>query len=291
MISPRELKIGMLGLGGSVATPAEGITAEVIVVKDQDELDALADEAIRGKIVVFNFPMPPFSPTQGSGYGAAVAYRSKGATWAAERGAVAALVRSCTAYSLATPHTGAMGYSGGPNIKKIPTACITIEGATLLARLQARGKTPVVQLKMSAQQHGEVPSANVLGEIVGSEKPEEIVVIGGHIDSWDVGTGAQDDGCGCVVAMEALNMIRQAGLKPRRTIRVVLWTNEENGTAGAKSYAVRHQAETHVAGIESDSGDLRRRGCRSISRMMTKSKSPLASSQKSSIIGCKKNHY
>ncbi len=254
MISPRELKIGMLGLGGSVATPAEGITAEVIVVKDQDELDALADEAIRGKIVVFNFPMPPFSPTQGSGYGTAVAYRSKGATWAAERGAVAALVRSCTAYSLATPHTGAMGYSGGPNIKKIPTACITIEGATLLARLQARGKTPVVQLKMSAQEHGEVPSANVLGEIVGSEKPEEIVVIGGHIDSWDVGTGAQDDGCGCVVAMEALNMIRQAGLKPRRTIRVVLWTNEENGTAGAKSYAVRHQAETHVAGIESDSG-------------------------------------
>ena len=254
MISPRRIEIGMLGLGGSVATPPEGITAEVIVVKDRDALDALPDDAIDGKIVVFNFPMPPFSPTEGSGYGAAVAYRSQGATWAAERGAVAALVRSCTAYSLATPHTGGMRYSGGPNVKKIPAAAITIEGATLLARLQARGKNPVVQLKMSAQEQGEVPSANVLGEIVGCEKPEEIVVIGGHIDSWDVGTGAQDDGCGCVAAMEALNMIRKAGLKPRRTIRVVLWTNEENGAAGAKSYAVRHQAETHIAGIESDAG-------------------------------------
>lgn len=254
MIEPREMPIGMLGLGGSVGTPPEGITAEVIVVKDKAELDALPDESIRGKIVVFNFPMPPFSPTEGSGYGDAVAYRSNGAKWASERGGIAALVRSCTAYSLATPHTGVMGYSGGPEVKKVPTAAITIEAATLLSRLQARGKVPVVQLKMSAQNLGEVPSANVLGEIVGSENPEQIVVIGGHLDSWDVGTGAQDDGCGCVVAMEALNMIRQAGLKPRRTIRVVLWTNEENGAAGADSYAARHQAEDHVAGIESDSG-------------------------------------
>ncbi len=260
MTSPREVEIGMLGLGGSVATPANGITAEVIVVKDKEALDALPDEAIRGKIVVFNFPMPPYSPSKGSGYGEAVAYRTNGATWAAERGAVAALVRSCTAYSLSTPHTGVMQYSGGPDIRKIPAAAITIEGATLLSRLQARGKNPVVRLKMSAQDHGEVPSANVLAEIVGSEKPEEIVVIGGHIDSWDAGTGAQDDGCGCVVAMEALNMIRKAGLKPRRTIRVVLWTNEENGTAGARSYAVRHQSETHVAGIESDAGGFAPQG-------------------------------
>ena len=254
MVEPRPLKIDMLGLGGSVATPTEGIVAEVIVVKDKDELDGLPDEAIKDKIVVFNFPMPRYSETEGSGYGAAVAYRSNGARWAAERGAVAALVRSCTAYSLNTPHTGAMRYAGGPDVKKIPTAAITIEGATLLARLQARGKKPVVKLYMEAKDYGEVLSANVLAEIVGSEKPEEIVVIGGHIDSWDVGTGAHDDGTGCVAAMEALNILRQLKLRPRRTIRVVLWTNEENGIAGALNYFSRHQGEVHVAGIESDSG-------------------------------------
>ncbi len=260
MISPRPCKLNMLGLGGSVATPKDGITAEVIVVKDKDELDALPDEQIKGKIVVFDVPMPPYSEQDGSGYGRVVQYRGNGAKWASERGAVAALVRSVTAYSLDSPHTGAMRYSGGPEIKKIPTAAISVEGASLLHRLQNRGKTPVVKLYMEAEDQGEVPSANVLAEIVGSEKPEEIVVIGGHIDSWDVGQGAQDDGCGCVVAMEALNMIRKLGLQPKRTIRVVLWTNEENGIAGARSYAVRHQDEVHVAGIESDSGGFKPQG-------------------------------
>lgn len=252
MTSPRPLKIEMLGLGGSVATPREGLEAEVIVVKDKAELDSLPDEAIEGKIVVFNYPMPPFSRVKGSGYGSTVVYRSNGAVWAAERGAVAALVRSVTAYSLNSPHTGAMRYRAG--VEKIPAAAITIEGATLLHRLQKRGKKPRVRLNMEAHDAGEVPSANVIGEIVGSEKPEEIVVIGGHLDSWDVGTGAHDDGAGCVAAMEALSLIRRLGLKPRRTIRVVLWTNEENGIAGARSYLARHQNEIHVAGIESDSG-------------------------------------
>ncbi len=260
MISPRPCKINMLGLGGSVATPKDGITAEVIVVKDKDELDALPDEQIKGKIVVFDVPMPPYSEQDGSGYGKVVQYRGNGAKWASERGAVAALVRSVTAYSLDSPHTGAMRYSGGPEIKKIPTAAITVEGASLLHRLQNRGKTPVIKLYMEAEDQGEVPSANVLAEIVGREKPEEIVVIGGHIDSWDVGQGAQDDGCGCVVAMEALNIIRKLGLQPKRTIRVVLWTNEENGIAGARSYAVRHQDEVHIAGIESDSGGFKPQG-------------------------------
>ena len=252
MISPRPLKIQMLGLGGSIATPKEGIEAEVVVVENKEALDALPDEKIKGKIVVFNVPMPRWSPTTGSGYGKVVQYRSKGATWASERGAVAALVRSVTAYSLDSPHTGAMRYSA--DVPKIPTAAISVEGATLLARLQARGKKPVVKLMMEASDHGQVPSANVLAEIVGSEKPEEIVVIGGHIDSWDVGTGAHDDGAGCVAAMEAMNILRKLKLRPRRTIRLVLWTNEENGIAGATNYLARHQNETHVAGIESDSG-------------------------------------
>jgi len=259
MLSPRNLKIEMLGLGGSVGTSSEGIEAEVSVVNDKDELDSLEDAQVKGKIVVFNCAMPAYSPTTGSGYGQTVQYRSNGAIWAAERGAVAVLVRSITAYSLNSPHTGAMRLYPA-DARKIPAAAITIEGATLLSRLQKRGKKPVVKLMMEAKDAGEAPSANVLAEIVGSEKPEEIVVIGGHIDSWDVGTGAQDDGAGCVAAMEALNMIRKLGLKPSRTIRVVLWTNEENGIAGARNYLERHQNETHVAGIESDSGGFAPQG-------------------------------
>ena len=252
------LPLAMLGLGGSVATPKEGIVADVIVVKDKAELDALPDEKIKGKIVLFNAAMPPFSTTTGSGYGKVVQYRSNGAIWAAERGAVAALVRSVTAYSLNTPHTGAMRYDA--DTKKIPAAAITIEAAEMLARLQKRGKNLKVKLYMEAKDEGQVPSANVLAEIVGSEKPEEIVVIGGHLDSWDVGQGAQDDGAGCVAAMEALHLIRRLKLKPKRTIRVVLWTNEENGIAGARAYLARHQSETHVAGIESDSGGFSPQG-------------------------------
>ena len=254
LVSPRPMVIQMLGLGGSIGTGAEGIEADVIVVDSKEELDQLPDEAIQGKIVVFNSAMPRFSETEGSGYGSTVIYRSNGAKWAAERGGVAALVRSVTAYSLDSPHTGAMRYSGGPDVKKIPTAAISVEGATLLRRFQNRGITPRVKLYMEAEDQGEAPSHNVLAEIVGHENPEEIVVIGGHIDSWDVGTGAHDDGAGCVAAMEALSILRRLKLKPRRTIRVVLWTHEENGIAGALNYFTRHQDEIHVAGIESDSG-------------------------------------
>ena len=258
LIEPRRMKIDMLGLGWSIGTPAEGITAEVIVVRDKDELDSLSDDQINGKIVVFNFPMPAYSESNGSGYGQAVQYRTNGAKWAAERGGVAALVRSVTAYSLVCPHTGAMRYDA--EIKKVPAAAISVEAAMMLKRLQDRGKKCVVKLKMDAEDQGEAQSANVIAEIVGSEKPDEIVVIGGHIDSWDVGQGAQDDGAGCVVSMEAINIIRKLGLKPRRTIRVVLWTNEENGLAGARSYAARHQNDDHVAGIESDSGGFKPQG-------------------------------
>jgi carboxypeptidase Q len=258
LISPRAEKIGMLGLGGSVATPPEGIAAPVIVVSGKDEYDSLSEDQVRGKIVVFNHAMPKYSEERGSGYGTAVQYRTNGAKWASEKGAVAALVRSVTAESLNTPHTGAMRYGGAE--RKIPVAAITIEAAALMARLQARGIQPAVKLTMHARDEGEVSSANVLGELVGREKPEEIVVIGGHLDSWDVGQGAQDDGSGCVAAMEALAILRRLDLRPRRTIRVVLWTNEENGLAGAQNYLARHQNELHVAGIESDSGGFSPRG-------------------------------
>ena len=153
-----------------------------------------------------------------------------------------------------------MSYAGSGDLKKVPAAAITTESAMMLDRLYKRGKRPAVKLYMEARDEGEVPSANVLAEIVGREKPNEIVVIGGHLDSWDVGQGAQDDGGGCVAAMEALNILRKLELKPRRTIRVVLWTNEENGAAGAKSYAARHANDVHVAGIESDGGTFRPEG-------------------------------
>jgi len=256
LLEPRELPMVMLGLGGSVGTPPEGITAEVVVVKDKAELDAIGDGA-KGKIVLFNYPMPPYDAEKGSRYGETVAYRVNGAAWASEKGAIAALVRSVTARSLRTPHTGGMNY--GKATVKIPTAAITIEDAEMLARFCARGKKPVVKLQMEAKSEAEADSHNVIGELVGREKPDEIVIISGHLDSWDVGQGAHDDGAGVVTAMEALTTLRKLGLRPRRTIRVVLWTNEENGLAGARTYVKDHAAELnkHIAAIESDSGGTR----------------------------------
>lgn len=254
MIEPRAIQLSMLGLGGSVATPAEGITAEVIAVKDREELEALGNAAVRGKIVLFNHAMPAYSEEHGTSYGTTVQYRSNGATWAAKNGAVAALVRSVTARSLRSPHTGGMRYAD--DVTKIPTAAISTEDADTLYRLCKRGVRVVVRLKMEAHFKPDAPSANVVAELRGREKPEEIVVIGGHIDSWDVGQGAHDDGAGVVTAMEALNVLRRLDLRPRRTIRVVLFTNEENGLAGGTQYAKQHEKElpNHVAAIEMDSG-------------------------------------
>lgn len=259
MIQPRHLTLNMLGLGGSVATPPGGITAPVIVVADEDELNAAGDD-VRGKIVLFNKIMPPYDPDRGAGYGATVKYRTQGATLAAAKGAVACLVRSVTAHSLYTPHTGAMNY--GDAKKKIPTAAITVEDTETIAGLTRSGREVVVNLKMNAKTLPDARSANVIGELRGSTNPEEVVIMGGHFDSWDVGQGAHDDGGGCVIAMEAINVLRKLHLRPRRTIRVVLWTNEENGVAGGKAYAKDHADELqhHVAGIESDSGVFAPRG-------------------------------
>jgi len=259
MLTPRETPLAMLGLGGSVATPPGGVTAPVIVARDRDELIAKG-EAVRGKIVLFNHAMPQYTPDKGTGYGQTVTYRYNGAKWAAQQGAVACLVRSVTATSLRSPHTGGMGYQDAT--VRIPTAAISVEDAEMIARLCERGKNVTVQLKMEAADHGEAQGSNVLGELRGSTHPDEIVVIGGHIDSWDVGQGAHDDGGGCVAAMEALNVLRKMGLRPRRTIRVVLWTAEEVGLYGAKAYAKAHadELERHVAAIESDIGSFKPAG-------------------------------
>jgi carboxypeptidase Q len=254
MIAPRVADLPILGLGGSIGTPSEGITAQVAVVEDEKGLDALGDKAV-GKIILFNNPMPKYDPEKGSGYGHTVRFRVHGAKMASEKGAVAILIRSVTAHSLRSPHTGVMHY--GEGVKKIPAAALTVEDAEMLARLFARGQVVKVTLKMSAKTEATPAlSHNVIAELRGREKPDEIVVIGGHIDSWDAGQGAHDDGGGCVIAMEAISALRRLKIIPRRTIRVVLWTNEENGLAGAKAYAKAHASELskHFAAIESDSG-------------------------------------
>lgn len=253
MITPHQRRLPMLGLGGSVGTPPGGISAEVEVVEDEAGLEALGAGAA-GKIVLFNNPMPPYSVEEGAGYGHTVRFRINGARLAAEHGAVACLIRSVTARSLNTPHTGVMHY--GDATTKIPAAALTIEDAEMIANLRARGLPVRLELEMNAQDLGEAESANVVGELRGREKPEEIVVLGGHLDSWDVGQGAQDDGGPCVAAMEAVAVLKRIGLQPRRTIRVVLWTNEENGSFGGRAYAEQHAAELAqtVAAIESDSG-------------------------------------
>lgn len=256
LIQPRVQRLAMLGLGGSVGTPPDGITAPVISVADEEGLEALGDRA-RGAIILFDNPMPPYDPENGSGYGQTVRFRGKGARLASERGAAACLVRSVTATSLRSPHTGAMRY--GDAAVKIPAAAVSTEDAALITRLQERGIPVVVTLKMEAEEKGPALSGNVIAELRGSTLPHEIVIVSGHIDSWDVGQGAHDDGAGSVMAMETINVLRRLGLRPRRTIRVVLWTNEENGLGGAKQYALDHAEELsrHVAAIEADSGAFR----------------------------------
>lgn len=255
LLSPVRRPLVILGLGGTVGTPPEGITADVVEATSWEQLDALG-EKVKGKIVLYNYPMKP-SESMFRSYGEAVAYRGGGASRAAKFGAVAALVRSVTTVSLRTPHTGGMGYAD--NVPKIPAAAVTIEDAETIHRMLARGEKVTVNLKLGAQMLPDAPSANVIGEWRGREKPDEVVVIGGHFDSWDVGTGSTDDGGGCISAMEVINVLKRLNLRPRRTIRVVLWTNEENGGRGAMGYGEAHKADLsrHVLAMESDAGVAR----------------------------------
>lgn len=251
IVSPRRQPIVMLGLGNSVGTPPDGLEAEVLVVRDFQGLDAAADRA-KGRIVLFNAPF--------TNYGETVQYRSAGPSRAAALGAVAALVRSVGPPGLRTPHTGALRYAEG--VREIPAAAITVEDAERLQRMQDRGTPVRVRLRMDAKFLPDAESFNVVGEIPGREKPEEIVLVSGHFDSWDVGTGSTDDGGGCVVTWEALRLMKKLDLRPRRTVRVVLWTNEENGTRGGLGYRDRYrdQLPNHVLMLEADSGVFRPTG-------------------------------
>lgn len=254
MIAPRPRMLPMLGLGGSVATPPEGITAEVIVVDELDSVATLGERA-RGKIVLINQAFEEGrGPAPFRGYSQTVRIRSMGAVESAKVGAVATLIRSVGPYGMQTPHTGSMAYVDG--VPKIPAAAITIEDSEMIKRMTERGQKVVVTLNMEAQILPDADSRNIIVELRGYEKPDEIVVMGGHIDSWDVGTGAMDDAGGCIVTWEALRLMKELGLRPRRTVRVVFWTNEENGLRGANVYKNNRLAEVekHVLAMESDSG-------------------------------------
>jgi carboxypeptidase Q len=243
--APRRHDLAMLGLGNSVGTPAGGIEAELLIVRSFDELDSAADKA-RDRIVLFNIPF--------TSYGETVLYRSDGPSRAAARGAVAVLVRSVGPPGLRTPHTGALRYADGH--PRIPAAAIATEDADRLQRMHDRGTRLRVRLTMGATTLPDAQSFNVIGEIRGRERPDEIVVVGAHLDSWDVGTGATDDAGGSVATWEALRLMKKLGLRPRRTVRVVLFTNEENGLRGGLDYRDRYRDRLadHVLMLESDDG-------------------------------------
>ncbi|PYQ97670.1 MAG: carboxypeptidase [Acidobacteria bacterium] len=251
ILEPARHPLVMLGLGDSVGTSSaggDGVQGEILVVRSFEELDAKA-AAARGRIVFFNAHF--------TNYGETVRFRSAGPSRAARHGAIGMLVRAVGPGGLRTPHTGALQYSS--DAPKIPAAAITTEDADRLQRMADRGSRIVVRLKMDAHFEPDVESANVVGEIRGRDRPGEIVVVSGHLDSWDVGAGATDDGGGCVVTWEALRIMKKLNLRPRRTVRVVLWTNEENGGRGGLAYRDQHRAELskHVLMLESDGGVFR----------------------------------
>jgi carboxypeptidase Q len=249
-------KIVLTALGGSVATPPEGITAEVIGVDNFERLETLGREKIEGKIVLYTAKFDRQMAADGHGgeaYGEAVTYRALGASRAAQLGAVAALNRSAGGAEYRLAHTGTLCYQ--PNQPKIPGAAVAAEDAELISYLAAQG-TVKMHLTLTPETLPDAESHNVVADIKGSENPGQVVLVSGHLDSWDLATGALDDAAGVAVAMQTANLIRQLGLKPKRTIRIVAWMNEENGTAGARGYAALHKAEitNHVAAIESDLG-------------------------------------
>jgi carboxypeptidase Q len=245
IIHPQQSSIEILGLGGTVGTPPGGVEGDILVVTSFDELRSRGADA-RGRIVLFNAPF--------TSYGDTVAYRTGGARAAALQGGVAVLVRAVGPIGLRTTHTGAVQY--GQGMPPIPAAAIAAEDANRVVRLSGRGQRVRVRLTLSGRFEPDAESANVVGEIRGREKPDEIVLLGGHLDSWDVGTGASDDGVGCIITWEALRLMKKLGIQPRRTVRLVLFTNEENGLRGAAAYAERYgdEAHNHVFALESDSG-------------------------------------
>lgn len=249
-------KIVLCALGDSVATPKNGIEAQVLVVKNFDELKSMPREKVAGKIVLFTYPFDKQMAAEGrafQAYGEAVAYRSDGPSAAARQGAVACLIRSVGGADYRLPHTGMTVYA--KDAPKVPAGAVTAEDADLIVDLLRQGPVKM-KLVLTPETLPDIESANVIADIKGSEHPEQVVIVSGHLDSWDLGTGAIDDGAGVAVSMETANLIQKLRLKPKRTIRVIAWMNEENGEAGSKQYAKDHEKEipNHFAAMETDGG-------------------------------------
>ncbi|SFU34190.1 PA domain-containing protein [Pustulibacterium marinum] len=260
--STGNTNLPVCALGGSVATPALGITAEVIEVKNFEELKELGEAKIKGKIVFYNRPMQADLIQTFNAYGGCVDQRVHGAKEAVKYGAVAVLVRSMNLRLDDLPHTGTMSYDDLPDSEKIPAAAISTNAAELLSTMVKLTPDLKVHFKQSCENKGEVQSYNVIGEIKGSEKPDEIMVVGGHLDSWDLGDGSHDDGAGVVQSMEVLRLMKETGYKPKHTVRVVLFMNEENGLRGGLKYAdvAKNKKEKHLFALESDAGGFSPRG-------------------------------
>lgn len=253
--------MNICALGGSVGTPAEGITAPVIEVKSIEDLNKIGTEYIKGKIVFFNRPFDKTEIDPFNAYGKAIDQRWKGPSIAAKFGAVATICRSMTTDVNDFPHTGSMTYFDSIP-QKIPACAISTWGAEYLSDLLREDPQVKFFLKMSCERLPDEKSFNVIGELKGSEHPEEIIVVGGHLDSWDTGDGAHDDGAGVVQAMEVIHIMKSLGIKPKRTIRAVAFMNEENGVRGGKKYAelAKQNNEKHILAIESDRGGFAPRG-------------------------------
>jgi carboxypeptidase Q len=249
-------KVVLTALGGSVATPPEGITAEVVVVENFQQLHALPAGAVKGKILLFNHKFDKELAANGDGlnaYGNGVVYRGAGPVFAATAGAVAVLVRSVGGADFRIPHTGLTEYA--PGVTKIPAAAVTAEDADLLKNLAGQGPVKL-HLTLTPQTLPDAPSYNVIADWKGTEHPEQVVIVSGHLDSWDLGTGAIDDGAGVAVSMQAIHLLKELGIRPKRTVRFVAWMSEEEGSQGAAAYMAEHKAEfgNHIGAIESDLG-------------------------------------
>ncbi|SIS88295.1 PA domain-containing protein [Zobellia uliginosa] len=254
--------VDICALGGSVATPLGGLKAGVVEVQSIEELESLGKEKVEGKIVFFNRPMDPTLISTFAAYSGCVDQRYSGAEEAAKYGAVGVIVRSMNLRIDNFPHTGSMGYGDTPVSKRIPAAAISTKGAELLSTTLKLNSETKFYFKQNCKQFNDVESFNVIGEIKGSEFPNEIIVVGGHLDSWDLGDGSHDDGAGCVQSMDVLRLLKTTGYKPKRTIRVVLFMNEENGLRGGNKYAeiAKGKNEKHVFALESDAGGFTPRG-------------------------------
>ena len=258
----RSMNVPVCSLGGSIATPSAGLLAKVVEVKDFDELESLGEEKVKGKFVFYNRAMPAGLINTFEAYSKTVDQRSRGAAMAARLGAVGVIVRSMNLRLDDFPHTGAMNYGDLPNKLRIPAAAISTNGAQLLSSMLSLNDNLDFYLKQDCKNFPDVPSHNVVGEIKGSEFPDEIIVVGGHLDSWDLGDGAHDDGAGIVQSMEVLRLFKAMNYQPKRTIRVVLYMNEENGLRGGKAYAnyAKSNKENHIFALESDAGGFSPRG-------------------------------